>query len=909
MSETLHGSNIPEDPFAAPLSNYDASMTQLKESPHDPESWKRLVDEAETSGDITAYIDHFLAIKRFAQQHTYHSIDAIAEHDLGIAKTRKLPSRTVSSVHPGGLNPWSISTLIRTATRSGLSPNPTSVRRRRQIASTKMIINARDPTSVIGTGEHTRCPSASASGPSWDRVRVKPLIPPRRREKEEKPPLHPVIHWFLTQLPPGETFDGPVLNAENLMETLRNAVIPSTICARSPPPAARESEFAKEVLEAQVTAHDRYIAARSETRSFPTLVECCAELLDAIHIDELAMVGPAVATVVGSHLWEWDRIPYSILCKALTGLNMDRDGDKLDEWVLRNEKWLREGNHTSWQKGLVRLEDAPIVFPQSGLSDTGDRTIMRSDMVSSPNFQVLSNCREPSTTITGSTDAFKHAFRQMSDGLLENLDWSNVCVAGGIVLGTLLRPHNVYADSDLWETSDIDIYIYGLSATEATAKIQSIYMTCRDNIQPGQTTLVVRNSKTITLYSEWPTRRVQFVLKLVDSPKEVLLNFDLDICAMGWDGSNVWMLPRAARALETGLNVFTMNLIHGHYLSARRASQPQRLFKYAHKGYGLRFLPSYLSSLLPSAESIPGSPSEEDALSQLSHLADAARTWATDKHEELKLIRGEEYTLHFSDLGGVFPHRGCFATFSTFMRSVAYWEIAKRESESGSPLGNFIHDTYKDEYDEDDTSPTGQPVPGYGFNPRFQPDGLRTHITKSNRREVRRWLRTDSTGRLEDQHGVKHEEELDDAQRVTFAPRIEVLLDNAHDIKIPLLLPTSFAVYANEIVNHMPEPESGNSTILKLAIPGTSRPVELVDGFSQEGLYFWTVPSHLMWQQKDRRIDELFEVLYAFRRANDPIPSTAALQVQRVVEELSRRTATMGESEQAFSRWVISQET
>ncbi|KAJ6448239.1 hypothetical protein C8R47DRAFT_1231049 [Mycena vitilis] len=585
---------------------------------------------------------------------------------------------------------------------------------------------------------------------------------------------------------------------------------------------------------------------------------------------------------------------------------MDRDGDKLDDWVLRNEKWLREGDHTSWQKGLVRLEDAPIVFPRSGLTDTGDRTIMRSDLVSS-NFQVLSDCREPSTTITGSADAFKHAFCQMTDGLLENLDWSNVCVAGGIILGTLLRPHNVYADSDLWESSDIDIYIYGLSATEATAKIQSIYMTCRDNIQPGYTTLVVRNSKTITLYSEWPTRRVQFVLKLVESPREVLLNFDLDICAMGWDGSNVWMLPRAARALETGMNVFTMNLVQGHYLSARRASQPQRLFKYAQKGFGLRFLPSYLSSLPPSAESIPGSPSEEGA-SQLSHLADAARTWAMDKHEELKSIRGEEYTLHFSDLGGVFPHRGCFATFSTFMRSVAYWELAKHESER--PLGNFICDTYKDEYDEDDTSPADHPASGYGFNPRFHPDGLKSHITKSNRREVRRWLRTDSTGRLEDRHGVKHEGELDDVQRVTFAPRIALLLDNAHDIKIPLLLPTGFAVYANEIINDMPESEANNSTILKLAIPETSRPAELVDGFSQEGLYFWTVPSHLMWQQKDRRIDELFEVLYAFRRANDPVPSTTALQVHRVVEELSRRTFTTGESEfQAFSQWIFSQET
>ncbi|KAJ7439159.1 hypothetical protein B0H11DRAFT_1623685, partial [Mycena galericulata] len=35
-----------------PSSEYDALMARLKESPHDPESWKRLIDVAETRGDI-----------------------------------------------------------------------------------------------------------------------------------------------------------------------------------------------------------------------------------------------------------------------------------------------------------------------------------------------------------------------------------------------------------------------------------------------------------------------------------------------------------------------------------------------------------------------------------------------------------------------------------------------------------------------------------------------------------------------------------------------------------------------------------------------------------------------------------------------------------------------------------------
>jgi hypothetical protein len=142
----------------------------------------------------------------------------------------------------------------------------------------------------------------------------------------------------------------------------------------------------------------------------------------------------------------------------------------------------------------------------------------------------------------------------MSDGLLKNLNWSNVFVAGGIVLGTLFsvdstdgQPHR----DPRWNSSDIDVYIYGLSPNEANEKVKHIFETFCANLPSGSETLVFRNCTTITFYARYPLRRIQIVLKLVESPKTVLLNFDLDICAMGWDGATLWMLPRAARALES----------------------------------------------------------------------------------------------------------------------------------------------------------------------------------------------------------------------------------------------------------------------------------------------------------------------------------------------------------------------
>lgn len=87
------------------------------------------------------------------------------------------------------------------------------------------------------------------------------------------------------------------------------------------------------------------------------------------------------------------------------------------------------------------------------------------------------------------------------------------------------------------------------------------------------------------------------ILKLVASPAEVLLNFDLDPCAIGFTGTTVFFLPRCARALETGYTVFTTDLVEGHHLGDRRETQLPRIYKYADRGFGIRILPQYIRQL------------------------------------------------------------------------------------------------------------------------------------------------------------------------------------------------------------------------------------------------------------------------------------------------------------------------
>ncbi|KAJ6537845.1 hypothetical protein B0H19DRAFT_1270241 [Mycena capillaripes] len=355
------------------------------------------------------------------------------------------------------------------------------------------------------------------------------------------------------------------------------------------------SHLAQETIERNVHAHaqhqDRQLSGASD--KVPRLVDLVANRLATADTKTVqATLADIPPVILQNNIWGWHQLPYTILRHTLLrlfydsaeeGIEWDQSTSgeiqvKIDEWILCNEKWLLNADQRQWQRGLVTLDDAEHRF------------ITRPDRL--PGFSILSLASAPRIAIQPSTAAFKRNFSRMSDKLLQNLDWSNLLVAGGIVLCSLMAGYGPDSRGP-WTSSDIDIYVYGLSPEDANKKIRHVFETFCSNLPPETRTFAVRNSKTITFYAKYPLRRLQIVLKLLASPREVLLNFDLDICAMGWNGSNVWMLPRAARALETGSNVFTMNLIYGHYLSERRASQPQRVFKYASRALSPRIFPGY----------------------------------------------------------------------------------------------------------------------------------------------------------------------------------------------------------------------------------------------------------------------------------------------------------------------------
>ena len=212
--------------------------------------------------------------------------------------------------------------------------------------------------------------------------------------------------------------------------------------------------------------------------------------------------------------------------------------------------------------------------------------------------KVLDELRPSALPLHVSNKFFAATFALITNNILSGLVWENFVVAGGMVLTTLLQVNPARDPEKRVRDVDLDLYIYGLSSAEAEKKAFEIEEVWKKNLpHDNSQILVTKNHKTITIIPGYPNRRLQIFLKVLPNLTEILLNFDLDICALAFNGSNVLMLPRCARAIETGYSIFTTDLIWGSHLSHRRSTQEARILKYADRGFGIRFLPSHKNLL------------------------------------------------------------------------------------------------------------------------------------------------------------------------------------------------------------------------------------------------------------------------------------------------------------------------
>eukprot|EP00698_Gefionella_okellyi_P001540 TRINITY_DN1146_c0_g1_i5.p1 TRINITY_DN1146_c0_g1~~TRINITY_DN1146_c0_g1_i5.p1 ORF type:complete len:1217 (+),score=226.35 TRINITY_DN1146_c0_g1_i5:261-3653(+) len=201
--------------------------------------------------------------------------------------------------------------------------------------------------------------------------------------------------------------------------------------------------------------------------------------------------------------------------------------------------------------------------------------------------QILTTWRSPKVGYSVVTrEQFASNWQAFSKGMLDGLNWTNVCIAGGSVLACLVpgsfdaeegKVRHVASKQTPFQGSDIDLFFYGMSDNQADAKVKEVYECLVANYH--REVDVVRTRHAITFLFDYPVRHVQIVLRLYKSPAEVLMGFDIDACTVAFDGTDVWALPRARRALNKQMNVIDV--------SRRSLTYESRLFKYAKRGFAV----------------------------------------------------------------------------------------------------------------------------------------------------------------------------------------------------------------------------------------------------------------------------------------------------------------------------------
>jgi len=176
-----------------------------------------------------------------------------------------------------------------------------------------------------------------------------------------------------------------------------------------------------------------------------------------------------------------------------------------------------------------------------------------------------------------SLSRFKRNFRTFTggalDGLTDSSDWANIVVAGGSVLASLEGS----SDRDGYANADVDIFLYGMSDEQARAKIMHIWRKVVAASKKG--TKCLRTPNTITFVPPLPAKHIQVILHIAKDPFEILSGFDVDACALLFDGQHVFALDRCIRAISSRVNLIDLNL--------RSWSYETRLIKYARRGFAI----------------------------------------------------------------------------------------------------------------------------------------------------------------------------------------------------------------------------------------------------------------------------------------------------------------------------------
>lgn len=208
---------------------------------------------------------------------------------------------------------------------------------------------------------------------------------------------------------------------------------------------------------------------------------------------------------------------------------------------------------------------------------SSDATIPEANILTPTTFKTSPNFVEK--------HAFNRRFQLLSNGLLNYIDWDHVIVGGGAVSNAINKNVEIKTWTPNEEMIDIDLFLYGLTPEAAKTKIAELIEDIQRaaNDRGKATFAILKNNYTITLINNSNHKiKFQIILRLYKCIYEVLAGFDVDSCAVAYNGVDVFLTARSLNSFVTGYNVVDM--------SRRSPSYESRLHKYTRRGFGI-YLP------------------------------------------------------------------------------------------------------------------------------------------------------------------------------------------------------------------------------------------------------------------------------------------------------------------------------
>ncbi len=164
----------------------------------------------------------------------------------------------------------------------------------------------------------------------------------------------------------------------------------------------------------------------------------------------------------------------------------------------------------------VARDDPAIADPYVGLVNIFDPSndglfVAQASRVPNPCkiFTLLPEQRpkDGNPVIVPNIDTFRTHWNLYTENMLTDMDWRGVVAAGGSVLACLSLPHAVCGSNseirhfqrEHFPTSDVDLFLYGMSVEEAETKITAVYETIKESV-PFET-VCIRTKNTISIHS------------------------------------------------------------------------------------------------------------------------------------------------------------------------------------------------------------------------------------------------------------------------------------------------------------------------------------------------------------------------------------------------------------------------